>query len=251
MKKIGAFLAIMATLGQSTAFAWIGGPYSGNTYDGITGGIFTGVMRGTRLSGMFRFSQGADTYLNTWGDSIVYHRGITYYGEAFGWVDTEGAKVNGVTNGSNSGSGQIFDPSNQTIFRTSNNTGFPVYNSTSSGGSTLFPSANPRGAPTVANAEFSGKITSRRPSIRFKASGTASFVGDSAKDSVFNETAVTGPAATIPIQVPGVVAGNNTYLQVSTVNSAHPEEFYRVKIKVYGGRSSVTPAAVPADYRGN
>jgi len=39
MKQFTALLTIFAML-ASQAFAWTGGPYSNNTYDGFDGGIF-------------------------------------------------------------------------------------------------------------------------------------------------------------------------------------------------------------------
>jgi hypothetical protein len=64
MKKISAILTILS-LFMSQAFAWRGGPYGNNTLDGLDGGIFQYIVRGTNVSGMARFSQNTASSMQT------------------------------------------------------------------------------------------------------------------------------------------------------------------------------------------
>ena len=59
MKKYAAALTFLSVLFQSTsAMAWIGGPYSNNTADGKSGGVFQGTITMKNGSVLFgRLSQ--------------------------------------------------------------------------------------------------------------------------------------------------------------------------------------------------
>lgn len=253
MKKFGAILSLLALISQSTALAWIGGPYSNNTYDGFDGGVFSGTIRGSRCTGLFRFSQGAEAYVSPFGDSIVYFKGMTYYGESYGFIDTVGGSATGVTNGQNSGN-NTGDPGGSN-FRNNNGTGFGVSNgvgtTVNAGGAAInqqFGNIN----SAAANASWNGKITSKRPTIRFKGKGEISFFGLGGTISTYESVESTGDFFE-PRVGPGGEAladSDGTRASVTTRDNDFPKFTDVIKIKVTGGRVSTTPFFGPAEYQG-
>ena len=98
MKQITALLTIFAMF-TSHASAWVGGPYSNNTFDGFDGGIFQYTFRGNNVTGLARFTQNtSSSYNSEFGDSVTYYNGVAYYGESYGFVDFSSGVVDGITN---------------------------------------------------------------------------------------------------------------------------------------------------------
>jgi hypothetical protein len=255
MKKFGAYLSLLGLLSQASALAWVGGPYSNNTYDGFDGGIFGGTIRGSACSGIFKFSQGNEAYVSPFGDSIVYHKGMAYYGECYGFVDFDSKTVSGVTNGSNSGANQN-DPNSSPQFRNLYGSGFGVQNGTGAGiGSTN----NFGGAQTdtaVANSYWNGKITKSKQTMRFRAKGEMTFFGNATQVTEFNQVQATGdfdnPRADLDtgLFLTGTNGGNGTLYRVSGAQNNYPNITATIKIRIYGSRTSVGAFAGPTGYSG-
>jgi hypothetical protein len=257
MKKFGAFLSLLGLLFQSSAQAWVGGPYGGNTYDNFTGGIFGGTIRGSGTSGIFKFSQGNEAYVSPFGDSIVYHGGLAYYGECYGFVDFDSKTVSGVTNGSNTGSNPN-DPNASPFFRNVYGQGFGVSNGGAGIGITAGTAfAGSSSTQSNANSYWNGKITKSKQTTRFRAKGEISFFGGVSEIVVTDSTAATGTYLDPVLDLDtGLLIGggssntpgNGTVKRVSTSDNNYPNIKDSVKIKVYGSRTSVQAAAVPTGY---
>lgn len=260
MKKIGAILSLVGLLSQSSALAWVGGPYSNNTYDGQTSGTFGGTIRGTKTSGIFKFSQDIQPYVSPFGDSIVYHKGLAYYGECYGQVDFDSSSVSGITNGANNGINGS-DPNQSGFYRSVFGTGFGVQNGSDAGNATTNQFGNVNG-PSTANSYWNGKVTNKKFAVRFQAKGEISFFGNATEVNVTIDTVSTGD-----LQDPRVggetglnsnptaaggrynFPGTGSTSQTVTSTNNFPDVSDTVKIKVYGSRTSVG-SYLPANYAG-
>ena len=244
MKKFSACFALAAMLSQSTAFAWVGGPYSDNTTDGITGGIFQYTIRGKRTSGMSRFSQNTASAFNSeFGDSVVYFRGTTYYGESYGFVDFASQKCDGMINAATAGA----DNNPQSLWRSATGTTWGVNNGVRYGiGNPLFggvfDGSNNAAKRAVVNATWSGKLTKTKPVPRFSGKGEASFLGEGNSSTTITVSSATGDFDTptppaLPVDPP-----TNGSITTTTINQGDgPKVEATIKIKVYGGRISTAP----------
>lgn len=246
MKKIGALLGIMALAMQSTALAWIGGPYSNNTYDGFDGGIFSGSIRGKRCTGIFKFSQNTGgSYVSPFGDSIIYFKGIAYYGEAYGWIDTVTGTASGVTNGLNNGGSNDGLAALRSIFGNGFgvNNGIPDPDGTGASGGTAFSNG--------ANTMWNGKIKSKRPTIRFEGKGEASFFGSGTttmEKRIFDATGdFFEPRQGPNLETLDPVVGTQTQIIITTDD--FPNVTDTIRIRVTGGRTSTTPFLGPVQYQ--
>ena len=291
MKKFGAFLSLLGLFSQSTALAWVGGPYGGNTYDGFTGGIFGGTIRGSASSGIFKFSQGNESYVSPFGDSVVYSKGLAYYGECYGFVDFDSKTVSGVTNAAANGT-NLNDPNSSPQYRNISGFGFGVDNGlpgtviggsyTTGAGGSIGPAGTNAG---IANSSWNGKITKSKQTMRFKARGEMSFFGTATEVTEFNSVVSTGdfqnprfdagtpgrdpvPASPGPPPtpaVPGVPAipgtglnligtgnppGTGTVVRTSGAATNFPDIQNKIKIRIYGSRTSIAPFGGPAGYAG-
>ncbi len=244
MKKFGATISIFAMLMQSTAFAFVGGPYGNNTYDGLDDGIFQYTLRGRNVTGLARFSQSTESaFVSPIGDSIVYMKGIAFYGDSYGFVDTNSKTADGIINGT-----RDTNTANAIglIQRFPTSVGFGVRNNVG-----LFTpsSANGLSPSNAVNAHWKGKITSSRPSIRFSGKGKISLIGDGEFTSV-NTTVATrnfnvGPNGTLvpTLNNAAATAGTGAVSTTIAADTVIPEikEELKVNIRVTGGRISVTP----------
>ncbi len=264
MKKFGAYLSLIGLLSQATAPAWVGGPYSNNTYDGFDGGIFKGTIRGPSTSGIFSFSQGDEALVSPFGDSVVYNRGMAYYGECYGFVDFDSKKVSGITNGTNNGT-NLNDPNSSPQFRNVSGFGFGVDNGIPGTlvGNQYAPLASGAvGAPGTnvgtANSSWNGKITKSKQTMRFRAKGEMSLFGTATQATEFNNVTSTGvfdnPTFDLDAAVNLIGTGNppgtGTVRRVSGSVNNFPDIQSRIKIRVYGSRTSVAPAVNPSGYLG-
>ncbi|MES2706493.1 MAG: hypothetical protein V4726_07815 [Verrucomicrobiota bacterium] len=259
MKKIGAILSLVGLLSQSSALAWIGGPYSNNTYDGNTGGVFGGTIRGAGTSGIFKFAQDNQPYVSTFGDSIVYHKGMAYYGECYGQVDFNSSSISGITNGANNGTNGS-DPNQSPFYRSVFGTGFGVQNGTDAGNATTNVFGNINAAS--ANSYWSGKIESKKFAMRFSAKGEMSFFGNASEVTITIDAVSTGdlqeprgnadtglnsnPTAA---NARSAFPGTGSVVQTVTTENNYPNITDTVKIKVYGSRTS-TGVQQPGNYAG-
>jgi hypothetical protein len=254
MKKFGAYLSLLGLLFQTSSQAWVGGPYSNNTYDGFDGGIFSGTIRGTACSGIFKFStDGGDAYVSPFGDSIVYYKGLAYYGECFGQVDFDAKRVSGYTNGSNVGANQN-DPSAGPLSSSVFGNGFPVQNGLGNGVKSA-----------TANSYWNGKITKSKQTLRFKAKGEMSFFGNATEITTFTRVFSAGVFADPTLDADtgrfldgtSSTPGTGFTTTTRTENSAavspdtnYPNITNKIKVKIYGSRTSVVGFAGPNTFLG-
>lgn len=242
MKQLTALFTIFAMF-TGQAFAWIGGPYSNNTYDGFDGGIFQYTFRGNNVTGMARFTQNtSSSYNSEFGDSVTYFNGVTYYGESYGFVDFTSGIVDGVVNGTAAGT-DLNNPA--TVLRSATGTSWGVFNGVRYGtGNPLFGPYSPGGPEAtqmVANALWTGSLTKRFPAPRFSGSGECTFFGEgeSTDDSFDRSLFSTGD-----FQTPrpgGAPEANGTQRQFVTVPTDSFKNKSVVAITVFGGRISANP----------
>ena len=240
MKQLTALFTIFAMF-TGQAFAWIGGPYSNNTYDGFDGGIFQYTFRGNNVSGMARFTQNtSSSYNSEFGDSVTYYNGITYYGESYGFVDFVSGIVDGIVNATAAGT-DLNNPA--AVLRSANGTSWGVFNGVRYGtGNPLFgpySPGGPEGTYMTANATWTGKLTKRYPVPRFSGTGEMTFFGEGeSTDDAFDRTLVsTGDFALANVAEPR----NGTQRNFLTVPSDSFKNKSVVPISVFGGRISTQP----------
>jgi hypothetical protein len=231
MKKLTALLTLISFIGGQVtpALAHIGGPYSGNTYDGFQGGIFQGTMTMSGGYGIFRFSTGFEPAITPQAQSVVMLNGLVMYGECFGYVDYASRKVGGVTNSLST-----------------------LPNATTGLGS---PSSFRNGQQDyVCNTNFQGKITTTRPIVLFKGKGVATFFSERYEDG--SSTSVDRIEATVDIPGPdGITPGSLSSATAQTITSSGLAEMETHKLRFSGSRltpiaySNLAQAAPSADAR--
>lgn len=216
MKKYAAALTFLTVLFQSTsAMAWIGGPYSNNTADGKSGGVFQGTITMKNGSGMFRFSTGQEPFNSPNAESVVFHEGLVFYGDCFGQVDFHAKRVSGITNGNTALGGGVT----------------PI-------GAPVFPFSNGNDA-FICNTQWAGKMRKVYPGLTFRAKGWA-YIFDS---NYQNNTSTTITTDFAPVDLPND-GGTVTTTVTQTISSNQGAPKTKVKIKVYGSR--VSPVAYTA-----
>jgi len=255
MKKLIAILTLVS-MQTTPALAWVGGPWSGNTYDNKVTGLFGGSITMKNGSGIFRFSATETAQMGAFNSSMIYYKGVTFFGSCQANIDFEAKTVDGMTNGSafnrNPGPAQ-----NRTSPIADNN---PNFQPGTTGANTSYtiplvpnivdgeptPSTftltnvGSSGPVGIANTSWSGRLTRTAPNVRFKAKGEANFLGPQPivqriivkyGDPVIppdpeDPTApfVPGPPEEVSIDRGG--------------NDPFPEPANRVKIRVFGSRIS-------------
>ena len=242
MKQITALLTIFAMF-AGQAFAWTGGPYSNNTYDGFDGGIFQYTFRGNNVSGMARFTQNTgSSYNSEFGDSVMYYNGITYYGESYGFVDFVSGNVDGIINATAAGT-DLNNPA--AVLRTSNGTSWGVFNGVRFGtGNPLFGPYSPGGPEATymtANGTWTGKITRKYPVPRFSGAGEMTFFGEGeSTDDSFDLTLVSTGDFLTP-RNGGLDPANGTQRNFVSIPTDSFKNKSVVQIMVFGGRISTQP----------
>ncbi len=242
MKQLTALLTIFAMF-AGQAFAWTGGPYGNNTYDGFDGGIFQYAFRGNNVSGMARFTQNtSSSYNSEFGDSVMYYNGITYYGESYGFVDFVSGNVDGIINATAAGT-DLNNPA--AVLRTATGTSWGVFNGVRYGtGNPLFGPYSPGGPEATfmtANAIWTGKLTKRFPVPRFSGTGEMTFFGEgqSTDESVDLTLVSTGDFLNPPAN--GAAPRNGTQRTFITIPTDSFNNKSVVQISVFGGRISTQP----------
>jgi hypothetical protein len=217
MKKITALFTLITFAGGQMApvMAHLGGPYSGNTYDGYMGGVFQGNMTMQGGFGLFRFASGLEAALSPQAQSAIILNGITHYGECFGMVDYSSRTVNGITN------------SQSNLVNNTTNLGSP--NNFSNGLQSY-----------VVNTSWQAKITSMRPTVLFRGKGEAYFLNELYEDVRTATSSTIFDAVDIP---QGGAVSQDSSQVISDTGLAVME---RKKMRVTGTR--ITPIAYNANY---
>lgn len=232
MKKFIALVTVVSFFFQAVpAMAWVGGPYSNNTTDGFSGGIFQGMISMKNGSGLFKFSTGSESTVSPNASSVVFHQGLVFYGDCWGLVDFHSKKISGITNGQSSlGTGDAGAAAGTTD-------GLP---------SIPFGNGNDS---FVCNTQWSGKITKSVPVPLFRAKGFA-YIFDATYSNTITTDVVTDG---IIEELPGDPAPirQTTITQTITQSESAPKQ--KIRIRVRGSRVSfipdtitLTPAVTPA-----
>ncbi|MDC0066070.1 hypothetical protein OAK16_00570 [Verrucomicrobia bacterium] len=105
MKKILTLITSALVISGSSAFAWVGGPWSNNSYSQTTTGTYQAVMYMVDGVGLARFSDDVTSQFSQVNQSVIFHRGTVYIGQCFGTADrTSGEGAGSVTGIINSAS---------------------------------------------------------------------------------------------------------------------------------------------------
>ncbi|MFN0125882.1 MAG: hypothetical protein ACKV19_04255 [Verrucomicrobiales bacterium] len=258
MKKLIALITLVS-MQATPAMAWIGGPWSGNTWDGQTTGLFGGTITMKNGSGIFRFTSTETAQMGTYSSSMIYYKGITFFGSCQANIDFEAKTVDGMTNGSafnrNPGPAQ-----NRTSPIVDNNPNFAP-GSTGSNQSFTIPlvpnivdgeptpnnfqltNVGTSGPVGIANTTWSGRLTTTKPNVRFRAKGEANFLGP---QKIVQRITVRYGEPVIPrtpsdpsLPVETFIPGPPEEVSVDRGgNDPFPEPTNRVKLRVFGSRIS-------------
>jgi len=193
LKKLALYFGLAVSLNMN-AFALVGGPWDGGDYSLILDdvGIYQASFRFKNGSGFAQWGNNVDLGPSTSSSasaggtsastsssvgsvlnrSLIYHKGIQYFGNATGIADFEGKRISGMTNGQSE-----VTLSNQTS--TSSSGSFFLFG-TSNQISASTTAVNNGGRGFVANTNWSAKITKTSPIMRFKGTGQITFLGPDA-----------------------------------------------------------------------
>jgi hypothetical protein len=211
IKKISLLLGLIAAL-PASSFAWVGGPFSNGDFseslddNGIYQASFTfkngsGYAQwatNAALSGQSRGGGGTSNG-SVVNRSVVYSKGITYFGMATGISDLDKGYVYGNTNGSSDAQSNTQGAGNTTTINL--NIGGGGGSGASSGSAGVVANG---GRNFIANSQFTAKVTSSHPILRFRGTGEISFLGADA----------TGTIAGLAQEILEQVNGNLTPQQV-------------------------------------
>ncbi len=257
MKKLIALITLVS-MQATPALAWVGGPWSGNTWDGKPTGLFGGSITMKNGSGIFRFTSSESAQMGTFNSSMIYYKGVTFFGSCQANIDFDAKRVDGMTNGSafnrNPGPAQ-----NRTSPVVDNNPNFTpgggainqaftvpltptIVDDEATPNTYQLTNAGSSGPVGIANTTWSGRLTSTKPNIRFKAKGEANFLGPqpviqriTVKYNDPNPLIESGGDGQPLTRIPNVLR------EVSVDrggNDPFPEPANRVKIRVFGSRLS-------------
>ncbi|MDA7680958.1 hypothetical protein N8603_01085 [Verrucomicrobiales bacterium] len=111
MKKILTLITSALVISGSSAFAWVGGPWSNNSYSQTTTGTYQAVMYMVNGVGLARFSDDITTQFSQVNQSVIFHEGTVYIGQCFGTADrTSGSgsgSVTGIINSASAAGGTV------------------------------------------------------------------------------------------------------------------------------------------------
>lgn len=185
MKRILASIAV-AVLGLSNqASAIVGGPFDNGSHSAQNdiGSVYQCIFTFGNGSGYMYFSPEAritliqTTDVPTRGSlvnrSVLYYKGVTYVGGAFGTTDDDAKYVQGELNASS-------DVSNS-VQQTAQNSGFFSFTSSTTSTSTVVTGSN---RSFTVNGNFEAHIYQTAPILKFKGKGELSFLSPSGTDSL-------------------------------------------------------------------
>jgi hypothetical protein len=188
MKRIIASLVIGVSALSGQAFALVGGPFDNNSHSAALDRLATyqAVLSFPNGSGYVYFNPGQliasenpalPTAFSQKGSSnnrsVVYYKGITYVGGAFGMVDIDARYVQADINGSSDVAISAATTSTQSNFFTFSQNTTSVSSSITSSGRSY-----------VNNGNFEGRITQTSPILRFRGKGEMAFLSPTGPDTV-------------------------------------------------------------------
>ncbi len=185
MKRISLLLASLTLGVASTASALVGGPFDNGDYSALldNSGVYQAAFRFENGSGFAQFGTNVDiatfvdinstggtglrgstfSYLNR---SIIYYKGVTYLGTAFGTVDHASKRIEGVTNGNSD-------------VRTNSQSGGNNQNNSQSLAAATTSLLNNGGVGFPCNTRWRAKITATKPIVRFSGTGELTVINPS------------------------------------------------------------------------
>lgn len=200
MKKIFLLIQLAALTSAMPAFALVGGPFDNGTYsvlDERTGyyesaysfsnGSGYSVWTADNLQGSLttaggtvtpNYSQGSlltssGTATHSANRTVLYYKGVTYFGAAFGQVDAEARTIQGFGNAtSDFSTAQATQTQNANFFTATSSSAFSTNTVVSSGRN------------YTANVNWQGKITSTSPQFRFTGSGEISIIAPNGAEAI-------------------------------------------------------------------
>ena len=95
MKKILTLITSALVISGSSAFAWVGGPWSNNSYSQTTTGTYQAVMYMVNGVGLARFSDDTTSAFSQVNASVIFHEGTVYTGQCFGTADRTSGEGSG------------------------------------------------------------------------------------------------------------------------------------------------------------
>ena len=111
MKKILTLITSALVISGSSAFAWVGGPWSNNSFSQTTTGTYQAVMYMVNGVGLARFSDDVTSQFSQVNQSVIFHEGTVYIGQCFGTADrTSGSgsgTVTGIINSASAAGGTV------------------------------------------------------------------------------------------------------------------------------------------------
>jgi hypothetical protein len=199
MKKIFSLIQLAVLSAGSSAFALVGGPFDNGDYsvlleragyyqssysfkngsgyslfspDNVQGAIVQGQNNITQNIGAGALSTPTGQANNA-NRTVIYYKGVTYFGSAFGEVDVQSRRISGYGNASSDFTIASAQTQQQTGFFTQSNiTTFSSNTVTSSGRS------------YVANVNWKGKITATQPQLRYSGSGEISIISPTGQAAI-------------------------------------------------------------------
>jgi hypothetical protein len=175
IKKISLLLGLIAAV-PASSFAWVGGPFSNGDFSESLddNGVYQASFTFKNGSGYAQWATnasliaGAANRGTTVNRSVVYSKGVTYFGMATGISDLDKGYVYGHTNGSSD----------------TGTTGGQGGGGTPGGGTSTTGVVSNGGRNFVANSQFTAKVTSSHPILRFRGTGEISFIGADATETI-------------------------------------------------------------------
>lgn len=219
MKQAFGIFAALILMPSFQVQAWIGGPFSGNSYHtNGDDGVYEAIGSLTDGTAMYRWAvnnnnsggitmeggQANDAttsnvqfggLVGAASPHVIWYRGIVYYGRCFGIVNSNMGSVmvtgNAADTGLNGSQGQL----NGVDLNTG--TASSIETSSDEGVSTTIPARK-----RTANSTWRGKITKKYPNKQFHGYGTISFVGEPDFDILvvdIDDVFVTGNVSITPV----------------------------------------------------
>jgi hypothetical protein len=202
MKKIFSLIQLAVLSAGSSAFALVGGPFDNGDYnvlleragyyqssysfkngsgyslfspDNLQGALLQGQAITPNISSGALSTPGRQQGVpaNNANRTVIYYKGITYFGSAFGEVDIQSRRISGYGNASSDFAVSSVQTQQQAgFFSQSNVTSFSSATVTASGRS------------YVANVNWQGKITATQPQLRYSGSGEIAIISPTGQAAI-------------------------------------------------------------------
>jgi len=197
MKKIFSLIQLAVLSAGSSAFALVGGPFDNGDYSVLLerAGYYQASYSFRNGSGYSLWSpdnvQGAVTQGQTItpnvgagalttastgnaNRTVLYYKGVTYFGGAFGEVDVQSRRISGYANASSEFTATVNTNQQQ------NNLFFGQTNVSQTNSTNVV--AN--GRSFVANLNWKGKITATQPQLRFNGTGEMAIISPTGQSAI-------------------------------------------------------------------